>query len=396
MKRRDFLRSTLSLGAMALLPGTGLATTISSREPMAVQPESNCTPLIHAIRLEQVDVVKSLVRQGADVNERWGNCNDTPLHWACEPSALDWVKLMHFYNPDLGTRPIEEFYGYRLDHWQAGEYGDALSFLKSSAIDWQSHIRNDGIPFHSPSRIVRREIVKILADAGADFEARNNAGKTPLFYAARTSDIALLQYLFRLGADRTVRNKCGNTIAANAATLSDVKTMQFLTASGIDIHTCGNDGGTLLHYAARNFDPAVMQYLIDLGLDTHAKNINGDMPIHYAAWSGCVASVRYLVELGADVHAESKLSNTPLHYANDTRIVRFLLDAGADIGARDNRGYVPLHWAALSNHPGIAKLLLNAGCEIDIRTNDEDYFPPQTITPLHLAAWNGSTETANF
>jgi len=399
MKRRDFLR-VAGLGAAGLLSGVALsANQLLGDTPTIVEPalpspiESDCPPLIRAIRLGQVDTVKSLVKQGADIKECWGKYAHSPLHWACKPSALEQVKRIHFYDPDLETHPVEEFYGYRRSNPQAGWYRDSVTLLSEAGIDWRPQVKNDGSPIHLPGRMARRKIVKFLVDSGADIEALSDWDDTPLFCAAETSDIELIQYLFRLGVNRDTTDRYNRTFASHAAARSDVKMMQFLVESGIDVHAYkDDDGNTLLHYAAINYDISVMKYLIDLGLDPHAKTIHYRQPIHSAACSGCIEAVRYLVSLGADINAIDRYGSMLLHLTGDIRIARFLIDAGADIEAEEDNygGGMPLHSAASKNHPRLAEMLLNAGANIEAC---DEY---EKETPLHIAAGYGNSEAAKF
>lgn len=81
---------------------------------------------------------------------------------------------------------------------------------------------------------------------------------------------------------------------------------------------------------------------------------------------------------------------TPLgmatHFGNEN-IVRLLLKSGADPNLASDNGYrvYPLHTAIDSNFEGIAKMLIEAGAEVNV-------IQAYNITPLHAAAQNGNIE----
>src|SRR3546814_16131866 len=78
---------------------------------------------------------------------------------------------------------------------------------------------------------------------------------------------------------------------------------------------------------------------------------------------------------------------TPLgmatHFGNED-IVRFLLEKGADPNAHSKNGYnvYPLHAAIGSGFDGIAKILIEAGGEVNVLQTSR-------TSPLHLAAQTG-------
>ena len=52
------------------------------------------------------------------------------------------------------------------------------------------------------------------------------------------------------------------------------------------------------------------------------------------------------------------------------RSTEWVLGLGANKNARDNGGWTPLHWAAYNSHPRCVQLLLEAGADAGIASND--------------------------
>ena len=99
---------------------------------------------------------------------------------------------------------------------------------------------------------------------------------------------------------------------------------------------------------------------------------------------GDVAAVRSLLAEGADPNVAQGDGLTALHVAaqeGNLEIARLLLDAGANVEAKTRiGGYTPLHLAGGGAHAAVVRALLGAGANTGAVTTTTG------VTPLHLAA----------
>ncbi|HWV72458.1 MAG TPA: ankyrin repeat domain-containing protein [Pseudosphingobacterium sp.] len=119
----------------------------------------------------------------------------------------------------------------------------------------------------------------------------------------------------------------------------------------------------------------------------HIQEIN----IFEAAAAGLTEVVSELLEESPELlNTFSEHGFTPLgmatHFGN-TEIVRYLLIKGADVNLPSQNGYnvYPLHAAVGSNFDEIAKMLVEAGAEVNVLQSSRS-------TPLHTAAQHGNIE----
>lgn len=206
------------------------------------------------------------------------------------------------------------------------------------------------------------KIVKHLARVGgADVNARNKFGQTPLHYAAAIGLDGLVLRLIGLGAD------------INAKDVNSVTPLHCIVR---------NDPGRFSPVASYHafYWKRTIKFLLQWGADVHAKDSRGLTPLHYlmSSRAGTKEDMRvvvdYLLSKGADINARGDDGSTPLHLTvtafGNNDFIPILVDKGSDINARDNWGRTPLHDAAAFSHKYDIRALLGRGGDPTIKDND--------------------------
>lgn len=93
----------------------------------------------------------------------------------------------------------------------------------------------------------------LLLDRGANIEARNARGATPLITAAARGNLALVALLLKQGAQVDARDREGNTALHEASFQSHPPCVEALLAAGAQTTTRNQLGFTPLHQAVRRF-----------------------------------------------------------------------------------------------------------------------------------------------
>ena len=248
-----------------------------------------------------------------------------------------------------------------------------------------------GTPLHRAVRKNDLPMIEVLLDAGADVDARDGGGGTPLHVAANYSDkLAVSKVLLAAGADVNARDSNWNTPLHELARFNhplgdqSVELARILIDAGANVETRQRHGNTPLHYAARREEIPIVEVLLEAGADVHARNDDGETPLIKAVGEmsdNRTDVVEMLLAAGADAKTRTEDGRTLLHYVRNDgipEVYNVLLDAGADLEARDNEGKTPLHRAARFGGLGRAKLewLLAAGADLEARDNEGN-------TPLH-------------
>jgi len=202
------------------------------------------------------------------------------------------------------------------------------------------------------SRTGNIEGVIASIDAGANVNATDNKGSTPLHYAAHNGRTEAVLALIGKGADLNTPNEYGDTPLHYAATNGNTEIALALIEKGayLDVPNM-NNGDTPLHYAVANGHTEIAHALIIAGADVNAPNEYGITPLHSAAFNGHTEIAHALIDKGANVNAPNEYGSTPLHSAahnGHTEIAHALIDKGADVNAPNMDGSTPLRFAELS------------------------------------------------
>lgn len=273
------------------------------------------------------------------------------------------------------------------------------------------------------------DVLKALIDRGADIEAVNSSGFTPLYITVDTMNLDSMRFLLEAGANPDVKTKNGTKpiyvpfmeknqqmydllMEFNCPPASDANVLSLLMLQYIGeddyhwfVNAANQDCKTLrsTFYSMMIIQPVAaksnlnfLKTLIDTGWSVLSTDAQGNTLLHIAAQVGELENVKYLMEKGLKLTTRNKHGETPIHLAVKAGfwfILKFALEQGIDVVKLDDEAKgdfnTLLHCAAEGGNIDIVKYLIENGADVNKFNSDG-------TTPLMAAAEKSWVDVAKI
>ncbi|KAJ4147166.1 hypothetical protein LMH87_001710 [Akanthomyces muscarius] len=242
----------------------------------------------------------------------------------------------------------------------------------------------------------RVPVIRGLINSGADVNAVDDWGNTPLMCAVSTlsTDTWPLLYI-----DREGRYPCYpwrmTVIQLLIGCGANVGTQNALDINARN--SCGQTAfyavGLKIPRLACAGDGEVVQQLLQNGADTEAKDSHRRTTLHMSALNGKLDVVELLLTYKAEIEAVDEEGRTPLWVAawsGTAGVVQLLLDHGANSEAMDTHSRTPLQVAVMKSHDDVDWILSwrgssDAACvglqRLFSEADDASAYPHQSLNP---------------
>jgi ankyrin repeat protein len=174
------------------------------------------------------------------------------------------------------------------------------------------------LPIHIAAIGGTKEVELLLA-RGADIDALNSKGETPLCLALANRAHVMADWLISKGAGTDVRSK--GELPMVIALRSGIQTTLVMVEAGGSLEVVDLHDNWPVHIAVQNEDPILLQYLLKRGCAVNMKNEDGNTALHLAAQTGREDLLRLLLSSGADI----LLTNNNGKTADDLAVKNFHL-----------------------------------------------------------------------
>lgn len=340
---------------------------------------------------DAVDLMERALNRGADINAlNYNSARQTPAEIAVSKGNIPALRLFmsRGVKPDyyLGNKPMIVF---AYDARQV----NVVKFLAEQGADIDSENSSKDTLLHVA--VLKNDIptVKYLLEKGASIDRKGSQGRTAFFMAVEKGFLKTAGLLVRKGCMTDVADYTGrNVMHLLAAGKNNAKVIKEFSGPGTDINKMDGGGLTPLMIAVKNGRWENVPALIDGGARFSFTDSAGKTLLALALENKSLSVSLYLIGKGIDVKKKDTSGRTALHAAaalkgkDGDRIISMIIQSGGNVNEPDNAGVTPAGIAVDSGNTSGFMILLDNGLEINLKERGTD--------PIVLYAYKKNMKSA--
>ncbi len=350
-------------------------------DPNSANPGGE-TALMTAARTGKVDAVTLLLDRGANVNAKDTVHGQTALMWAVLENHADMVNLLLTRGADVNAHTNVTI--------TKGEYVPA----RPAAASGNGIIRQRALPTPNggmtPLLFAIRDgnvaMMRLVLDRGADVNLSSGNHTTPLLIALLNGQVGIATSWLTKGADVNATDDYHR-----GALFAAIDLRNFNHEKYGDLPTDGQDPLDLIKVLLKkDANPNLKTDTVPVhGLmqfDASWVNFDGETPFVRAALSGDIEVMRLLLENGADPNIATTQGSTALMAASGinwipgqtytrseadyVQAVKLCIERGAPVNASNTLGLTAMHGAANRGWTSIMQILADHGAKVDAKDKE--------------------------
>ena len=303
--------------------------------------KSGWTPLHHAADRGYLDIWFLLLSKGVEVNAKTSDMKHSPLLLACECG-------------EEAKSPADK----------SADYPGCIRLLLDKGANVNATDKEGWTPLHTLCRCSDdADLERTLIGHWAGVDTKDPDDYTPLTHAAFRVCPATSQVLLEHGASINSQEHIGITPLYYAATTGSSSCVEALIRAGADVNLSNNEGTSPLVRACEKGHARCAEILLKNGADINVQEEGKSSALYFSAQEGNVGCLQLLLREGADPKQRFVAGCTALQVAcshDKVECAEILLPL-SDIDAVDDEGRTALYWACKEGKETTVELLIRKG-----------------------------------
>lgn len=333
----------------------------------------NQTPLYHAIKKNNFELIQFLVEANVDVQRQFDG--DNYLSLATQQKPLDGKIIKYLIEKNVPVWGIQK----SINHAVVQEDKENVQFLIDNGVDlskvkieqlasadFGDFLLKKGANIHNfeVETIIadgNMELLKYLEKQKVNFDATN-----AIYHATAFQHLHILKYLLEKNYNPNLQHKEGNwhyTPLMKAIENEDIEAIKLLVNANANINAINDKGETVLQLAIAAKNNQILNYLLAQEIDF--KKINSQHTILLI--KACIdnkemAILGKLIDNGLNV---SKVSLADFLENDEPMLIDVLVQNNVKIDVPNKKGQTPLYFAFKKRYYETVNYLLEKGASIN-------------------------------
>jgi ankyrin repeat protein len=220
------------------------------------------SPIHFAANFNQLEILKLLIENGADVSEQGPN-DRQPIHWAAATKSIDALKWLHKTGADLNCKDATNKTPLYLAVTR--QQKENINYLLSQKVNIQMEGRSgfELLYFSITGNYIT--IVQKFLESDFDFKQLAVDGSDLMLAAAQSGNPDMISTFHNLGLDLNQRNDFGEAPVHISITQKNLDVLKKLLELGVDINLTNYVGQNALSMAIENDSTEYANFLKSKG-----------------------------------------------------------------------------------------------------------------------------------
>ncbi|KAF8937404.1 phosphate system positive regulatory protein pho81 [Dissophora ornata] len=257
---------------------------------------------------------------------------------------------------------------------------------------------SDRTCLHEAAMVGRLSLLKLAVENGVSPECTDVYGRRPLHYVSMYGHADCATYLLSMNASMSATDHDGFRPLIYSIMNGHTKCIEIFLANNAEIEASQEGDPIPLSLACHYGHEDIAMMLIGRGANVIACNADGLEPLHITCREGHTRLAKTLTTRGARLDQEDKyMCWTPLFYAaseGHAECVKILLEAGCNVNVVDELGKTPIYYAASEGHADCVELLVEAGGNVEGKSTSAEDTVMDIPTASMMATTTSATESA--